>query len=131
MSNWMDEHKERPAAFVSAELTETHPSDLTETGTTDLMETKAAELKAMDTLESKATGATVVSVFESAFCGSLRSKKFFMRDGLLATEAGDYLDASNHCWCRETHQVIGPDGGRAQPARCVSGRSCYNSALKG
>ena len=28
---------------------------------------------------------------ESPFCGSLRSKKFFMRDGL-ATEAEHYLD---------------------------------------
>jgi hypothetical protein len=65
---------------------------------------------------------------ESAFCGSLRSKKFFMRDGL-ATEAADYLDASNHCWCRLTHLVVGPDGGRATPARCVSGRACYTSAL--
>ena len=45
----------------------------------------------------------------SPFCGSLRSKKFFMLDGL-ATEAGQYLDASNHCWCRETQQVVGPDG---------------------
>jgi hypothetical protein len=64
----------------------------------------------------------------SAFCGSLRSKKFFMRDSL-ATEESDYLDASNYCWCRETHQVIGPDGGRVQPSRCVSSRSCYTSAL--
>lgn len=67
---------------------------------------------------------------ESAFCGSLRSKKFFMLDGL-ATEAGQYLDASNHCWCRETQMVFGPDGGRARPERCVPGRPCYNSALGG
>ena len=64
----------------------------------------------------------------SAFCGSLRSKKFFMRDSL-ATEESDYLDASNYCWCRETQQVIGPDGGRVQPSRCVATRSCYTSAL--
>jgi hypothetical protein len=64
----------------------------------------------------------------SAFCGSLRSKKFFMRDGL-ATEAAHYLDASNHCWCRLTHLAVGPDGGRATPARCVPGRACYVSAL--
>ena len=67
---------------------------------------------------------------ESAFCGSLRSKKFFMRDGL-ATEAGYYFDASNHCWWRMTHLVIGPDIGRATPAHCVSGRACYSSALDG
>ena len=66
----------------------------------------------------------------SAFCGSLRSKKFFMRD-TLATEASDYMDASNHCWCRETQQVIGPDGGRVHPSRCGSERSCYTSALEG
>lgn len=68
-------------------------------------------------------------VIESPFCGSLRSKKFFMMDGL-ATEADQYLDSSNHCWCRETQQVIGPDGGRVQPHRCVPGRSCYSSALE-
>ena len=65
---------------------------------------------------------------ESPFCGSLRSKKFYMRDGL-ATEEAHYLDASNHCWCRETHLVVGPDGGRVTPSRCVPGRSCYGSAL--
>ena len=68
-------------------------------------------------------------VIESPFCGSLRSKKFFMMDGL-ATEADQYLDSSNHCWCRETQQVIGPDGGYVQPHRFVPGRSCYSSALE-
>lgn len=65
----------------------------------------------------------------STFCGSLRSKKFFMRDAL-ATDPSDYLDASNHCWCRETQQVFGPDGGRVHPTKCMSGRSCYTSALE-
>ena len=69
------------------------------------------------------------AVVNSPFCGSLRSKKFFMMDGL-ATEAGQYLDSSNQCWCRETQQVIGPDGGRVRPERCVPGRSCYSSALE-
>lgn len=64
----------------------------------------------------------------SPFCGSLRSKKFFMLDGL-ATRAEDYLDASNHCWCRQTQQVVGPDGSQVDPNRCVPGRSCYSSAL--
>lgn len=68
-------------------------------------------------------------VLQSAFCGSLRSKKFFMLDGL-ATDASDYLDASNYCWCGETQMVIGPDGGRAQPRRCGPERSCYSSALQ-
>ncbi len=66
----------------------------------------------------------------SPFCGSLRSKKYFMMDGL-ATEADQYLDGSNYCWCRETQQVIGPDGGRVRPDRCRPGRSCYSSALEG
>ena len=69
------------------------------------------------------------AVVNSPFCGSLRSKKFFMMDGL-ATEAAQYIDSSNHCWCRETQQVIGPDGGRVRPERCVPGRSCYISALE-
>ena len=65
---------------------------------------------------------------QSAFCASLRSKKFFMID-VIPTEAGQYLDGSNHCWCRETQQAIGPDGGMAQPEHCVSGRACYSSAF--
>jgi hypothetical protein len=69
-------------------------------------------------------------VVESPFCGSLRSKKFFMVNGL-ATDAGQYLDSTEHCWCRETQFVFGPDGGRAHPSRCVPGRGCYVSALKG
>ena len=85
--------------------------------------------------EAFAEGATVAEsgaggALQSAFCGSLRSKKFFMLDGL-ATESSHYLDASNHCWCRETHGVVGPDGGRARPSGCVPGRSCYVSALGG
>jgi hypothetical protein len=66
---------------------------------------------------------------QTPFCGSLRSKKFFMMD-TLASEAQHYLDASNHCWCGETQQVIGSDGGRANPNRCTPGRSCYTSALE-
>lgn len=69
------------------------------------------------------------TAIQTAFCGSLRSKKFFMLDAL-ATDAEQYLDASNHTWCRETQEVIGPDGGRATPHRCTPGRSCYISALE-
>ena len=65
---------------------------------------------------------------ESPFCGSLRSKKFFMTGGL-ATDASHYLDSTEHCWCRETQLVVGPDGNRATPSRCTPGRSCYSSAL--
>ncbi len=67
-------------------------------------------------------------IVQSPFCAALRSKKFFMQDALPA-EASDYLDASNHCWCRITQQVIGPDGGIAQPESCMAGRSCYSSAI--
>ena len=83
-------------------------------------------------LDVRNEGAAVLNpsaVIQSPFCGSLRSKKFFMMDSL-ATEAEQYLDASNHCWCRETQQVIGPDNGRVQPNRCVPGRTCYSSALE-
>jgi hypothetical protein len=66
---------------------------------------------------------------QSAFCGSLRSKKFFMIDAL-PTDAAQYLDASNHCWCRMTQQVIGPDGGTVHPDSCKVGRDCYSSAFE-
>lgn len=66
---------------------------------------------------------------QSPFCGALRSKKFFILDAL-ASEASQYLDASNHCWCRETQQVMGPDGDRVHPNRCGPGRACYTSALE-
>jgi len=73
--------------------------------------------------------AAVSVVPESSFCSSLRSKKFFMIDAL-PTEASQYLDASNHCWCRQTQQVIGPDGGSVHPDSCVAGRDCYRSAFQ-
>jgi hypothetical protein len=66
---------------------------------------------------------------QSAFCSSLRSKKFFMIDAL-PTDAAQYLDASNHCWCRMTQQVIGPDGGTVHPDSCKVGRDCYSSAFE-
>jgi hypothetical protein len=67
--------------------------------------------------------------FQSTFCGSLRSKKFFMLDRL-ATSADEYLDAANHVWCCETQEVIGPDNGRVDPHTCGPGRACYSSAVK-
>jgi hypothetical protein len=74
------------------------------------------------------TEADPTARMESPFCASLRSKKFFMMDQL-ATDASHYLDSSNHCWCRETQLVFGPDEGRVHPARCIPGRACYRSAL--
>lgn len=71
---------------------------------------------------------TEKTVVNTPFCGSLRSKKYFMLD-VIATEAEQYLDDSNHCWCYHTQQVIGPDGGLVAPHKCVKARSCYRSAL--
>ncbi len=83
-----------------------------------------------DDLKLKSTTAPPATTsIQTPFCGSLRSKKFFMFDSL-ATEAEQYLDASNHCWCRETQQVTGPDGGRVHPENCNPGRACYTSALE-
>lgn len=79
-------------------------------------------------LDSANAAATEPETVLSPFCGSLRSKKYFMMDRF-ATESADYLDASNHCWCRETQMVIGPDGGRVHPESCRPERQCYNSAL--
>ncbi len=79
-------------------------------------------------LGETASNSDAAAPIQSPFCGSLRSKKFFML-AAMATKAEDYLDASNHCWCRETQQVIGPDGAMVDPERCVPGRPCYSSAL--
>jgi hypothetical protein len=67
-------------------------------------------------------------VINTPFCRDLRSKKFFMSDKIAGT-AEEYLDASGHCWCYHTQQVVGPDGGFVEPHSCVPGRSCYRSAL--
>jgi len=67
---------------------------------------------------------------QSPYCGSLRSKKFFLLDRLAAS-ADDYLDAANHVWCCETQEVIGPDNGQVAPDRCGPGRACYSSAVEG
>ena len=66
---------------------------------------------------------------QSPFCGSLRSKKFFMLDRI-AMSADEYLDAANHVWCCETQEVIGPDNQRVHPERCGPTRGCYTSAIK-
>ncbi len=69
-----------------------------------------------------------LTTLQTPFCGELRSKKFFMLD-TLATEEGQYLDASNHCWCFQTQQVIGPDSAPVSPRQCAPGRACYTSGL--
>jgi hypothetical protein len=75
-------------------------------------------------------GASSETGVQSPFCGSLRSKKFFLLDRL-ATSADDYLDAANHVWCCETQEVIGPDNRRVDPNACGPRRACYSSAVKG
>ena len=76
----------------------------------------------------EASATEAAPVVQSPFCAALRSKKYFRLTGL-ASEVDDYLDGSNHCWCRVTQQVAGPDGGKARPERCRPGRECYQSAL--
>jgi len=62
------------------------------------------------------------------FCVHLQSKKLFFAAGPPQT-VEDVLDASRHCWCRKTMQVIGPDGEFVDPRDCQSGRSCFESIL--
>jgi len=80
--------------------------------------------------ESTETSAAseISAPFQSTFCGSLRSKKFFLLDRL-ATSADEYLDAANHVWCCETQEVIGPDNARVDPHECRPGRACYSSSV--
>jgi len=68
------------------------------------------------------------STVQTPFCGSLRSKKFFMLN-VIPAKAEDYIDASGHCWCYDTQQVRGPDDCYVSTERCVPGRSCYKSAF--
>jgi hypothetical protein len=64
----------------------------------------------------------------SPFCVHLQSKKrFFLRGPAL--EESDVLDASQHCWCRLTLQLLGPDGEVVEPRECRSGRSCFADTL--
>ena len=70
-----------------------------------------------------------LNVLKSPFCGDLRSKKFYMRDGI-ANSAEDYIDSSGHTWCYNTQMPIGPDGIRVTPHECGPDRECYRSALE-
>ena len=71
---------------------------------------------------------TPLNVIQTPFCGDLRSKNFFLLDGLPIEEA-DFLDPSGHCWCYHTQQAVGPDGQHAAPDLCGPDRPCYRSAL--
>ena len=64
----------------------------------------------------------------SPFCVHIQSKKtYFLRGPPM--QVSDILDGSNHCWCRRTMQVLGPDGEVVDPEECRAGRSCFESIL--
>jgi len=63
------------------------------------------------------------------FCMHLQSKKAFFR-ALPPREESDLLDASRHCWCRKTMQVLGPDGEFVSPADCRRGRECFRGVFE-
>jgi hypothetical protein len=64
----------------------------------------------------------------SPYCTNLRSKRLFFSPGPPMIES-DVIDACEHCWCRHTMQVLGPDRRRASPDGCRAGRSCFESIL--
>jgi hypothetical protein len=76
-----------------------------------------------------APGAGEETPARTPFCRELRSKSFYLLT-TFPTNAGQYLDDSNHCWCYLTQEPIGPDGEKVSPHRCVSTRRCYRSALE-
>lgn len=64
----------------------------------------------------------------SPFCVHLLSKNIVKRMApMLADE--DVLDASNHCWCARTGQILGPDRFTAHPSACRRARSCFQSPV--
>lgn len=77
--------------------------------------------------ESAASGA--VETMQSPYCREIRSKRyFFLRE--MPTEDHHIKDGSNHCWCRLTMKVYGPDGELVQPQDCTAGRTCYRSLFE-
>ena len=81
----------------------------------------------MSTVNAEETTATDgTDVLESPMCRNLRSKKYFYLESMPMT-ASDMIGLDNHCWCRHTQQVVGPDGGKARPEVCGAGRACYES----
>lgn len=63
---------------------------------------------------------------QSPLCRELRSKKYFYLESM-PLAATDILDLTNHCWCRRTMQVVGPDGDTVHPEECGPDRTCYQS----
>jgi len=76
------------------------------------------------TPKPEATGSAVLF----PYCSELRSKKLCFSEEPPRSEA-DILDASNHVWCGQTMQALGPDGERVRPAACRAGRSCFRDVL--
>ena len=63
------------------------------------------------------------------FCAHLESKKVLIAGAPPLTER-DVLDASQHCWCARTMQVLGPDRELVAPDACRKGRVCFESAFE-
>lgn len=83
----------------------------------------------IDSTAGRTTPLPVVpGTVQTLFCGDLRSKKYYMRDEIITTEA-EFMDASGHVFCYHTQMQVGPDGYRASPECCGSDRKCYRSAL--
>ncbi len=80
--------------------------------------------------EMQAVGVETVSTLageaQSPFCGELRSKKYYFIQET-PTEDHHILDVTNHCWCRQTMQAIGPDGERAHAGDCKADRTCFRA----
>jgi len=80
----------------------------------------------MDRVE---TTSVPTEVPQSPLCRDLRSKKYFFLE-TMPMAASDILGPDNHCWCRRTMQVMGPDGKRVHPTSCGGDRACYTSQFE-
>ena len=80
----------------------------------------------MDTAGAECPAGGTAQTVQSPYCREIRSKRyFFLRE--MPTEDHHIKDGSNHCWCRVTMKVYGPDEELTRPEDCVAGRSCYRS----
>lgn len=67
----------------------------------------------------------------SPYCVHLESKKLSLAESPPMV-AEDVLDASQHCWCGRTKEILGPDRYLCHPEECDdSTRDCFESPLKG
>ena len=87
------------------------------------------DVTVMDEVCNEPAAGGAVEVVNSPYCCEIRSKRFFfLRE--MPTEEHHLKDGSNHCWCRVTMKVYGPDGELTRPSDCVAGRSCYRSLFE-